>query len=94
MTRRRALRITCLVLIAIFYILSIPWYREPDQPLRIWMGLPDWVAVALLCYVGVAILNAIAWTLLDVSDSDSEAEAESNLSESPSRPGRGGEATR
>jgi hypothetical protein len=31
-------------------------------------GFPDWVAVALACYIGVAVLNSIAWALTDVPD--------------------------
>lgn len=68
MTRRRSLRAICLTLIAIFYVMSVPWYRDTDAPLRIWFGLPDWVAVALLCYVGVAVANSAAWSLSEVSD--------------------------
>ncbi|MGY8805028.1 MAG: hypothetical protein ACKVK6_12425 [bacterium] len=33
--------------IAVLYVVSVPWYRETDAPLRVWFGLPDWVAVAL-----------------------------------------------
>jgi hypothetical protein len=58
--------------IALLYIASIPWYRDTDAPLRLWFGLPDWVAVALLCYVGVAIVNALAWLWTEVPD-DPEA---------------------
>ncbi len=32
------------------------------------LGLPDWVAVAVLCYVAAAVLNAAAWLLTDVPD--------------------------
>ncbi len=65
-------RLLCLGVIALLYIVSIPWYRDSDAPLRLWFGLPDWVAVALLCYVGVAIVNALAWLWTDVPD-DPEA---------------------
>lgn len=68
MPHRRTLRAACLGLIAVLYVMSVPWYREPGAPLRLWLGLPDWVAVALLCYVAVAIANAAAWLLSDVSD--------------------------
>ena len=52
------------------YVLSIPWYRETGEvPERI-LGLPDWVAVALGCYVAVAVLSAVAWLLTDVKDSE------------------------
>jgi hypothetical protein len=59
---------TLLGAIAVLYGLSIPWYRPDDAPLRIVIGLPDWVAVALLCYVGVAVLNCVAWMLTEVRD--------------------------
>ena len=72
MGRYSRARLWCLGVIALLYIASIPWYRDSDAPLRLWFGLPDWVAVALLCYVGVAIVNALAWLCTDVSD-DSEA---------------------
>jgi hypothetical protein len=31
-------------------------------------GLPDWVAVALGCYLAAAFCNALAWLLTDVPD--------------------------
>jgi hypothetical protein len=76
-----------MVLIVLLYIVSVPWYREADAPLRIWLGLPDWVAVALLCYVGVAIVNAVAWVVTEVPDTfdhseESEASDYSEVSES------------
>lgn len=66
--RARTLRIACYVVIALLYIASVPWYRDVDAPLVLWMGLPDWVAIAVLCYVGVAIVNAAAWVLTEVPD--------------------------
>ena len=51
--------------IACLYILSVPWYRSADSSVEIIFGLPDWVAYAVCCYVGVAILNSIAWMLQD-----------------------------
>ena len=61
-------RLLCLIGIGFLYVASVPWYRDVDAPLRIWLGLPDWVAVALFCYVGVAILNGLAWLWTDVRD--------------------------
>jgi len=85
LSQRRFLRVICLVLIAVFYVISVPWYRDADAPLEIWWGLPDWVTVALLCYVGVASMNAVAWMLADVSDELDEDEfgpaASSSVSE-------------
>jgi hypothetical protein len=63
-------RAAALIGVGCLYIASVPWYRQtdPDGTLNLWWGLPDWVAVALACYVGVAILNSIAWLLTDVPD--------------------------
>ncbi len=61
-----------LALIALLYVISIPWYRSAGAPSGVLLGLPDWVAVALLCYVGIAILNSAAWLLTDVPDDESE----------------------
>ncbi len=68
---RRWLRRALLLVIAALYVLSIPWYRETDAEPAIWLGLPDWVAVALGCYVAVAVLNACAWLLTDIQDTPS-----------------------
>ena len=54
-----------IALIGLLYVASVPWYRDPDAPLRIVFGLPDWVAVAVACYAGAACLNAMAWLLSD-----------------------------
>ncbi len=66
--RHRRLRRALLAGIAGLYVLSIPWYRESGASASRVFGLPDWVAVALGCYVAVAILNSIAWLLTDVED--------------------------
>ena len=63
-----------LVSITLLFVLSVPWYRSADAPLVLWWGLPDWVAVALGCYLGVAILNAFAWLLTDVVDPELPAD--------------------
>lgn len=65
---RRTLRRALLVAIAGLYLLSIPWYREAGSAPALWLGLPDWVVVAIACYAGVAVLNAAAWLLTDVPD--------------------------
>lgn len=67
---RRRLRIGLLLLVVVLYVISVPWYRSSDAPLELWLGLPDWVAVALLCYVGAAFLNSWAWWITDLSDDD------------------------
>jgi hypothetical protein len=68
--RRRGLRRLLLGLIGLLYVVSIPWYRETGAESAIVLGLPDWVATALACYVGVAILNAFAWLLTEIEDAE------------------------
>jgi hypothetical protein len=65
---RRRLRAGLLLTIGALFALSIPWYRDAEAAPPTWLGLPDWVTVAVGCYVGVAILNALAWLLTDVAD--------------------------
>ena len=65
---RAVLRSFCLVAIAVLYGLSVPWYRETGETPDLWLGLPDWVAVAVLCYVGVAVLNSVAWLATPFED--------------------------
>ena len=72
--QRRLVYFACMIVIGLLYIISVPWYRDDEEPLRLWLGLPDWVAVALLCYVGVAIVNAVAWIVTDVPDRPDESE--------------------
>ena len=69
LTARRVL----LALIVGLYILSIPWYRQSGAEPELWLGLPDWVTTALLCYVCVAVLNSVAWLLTDVPDAEPES---------------------
>lgn len=66
--RRRLLRRVLLTVIAVLYGVSIPWYRAPDPSPATWLGMPDWAAVAVLCYVAVAVCNSLAWLLTDVPD--------------------------
>ena len=70
--RREGIRRALLVAIGVFYVISIPWYRSSGEALDVWLGLPDWGAVAVGCYVAVAVLNATAWLLTDVPDDDRE----------------------
>lgn len=65
---RARIRSVLLGAIAILYLVSVPWYRSADEPLRIVLGLPDWVAVAVLCYGAVAVLNSLAWWLTEIDD--------------------------
>ena len=57
-----------LVVIGMLYVASVPWYRETGAPVELVWGLPNWVAVALACYVAVAVLNCAAWLLTDMPD--------------------------
>jgi hypothetical protein len=63
-----------LCLIALLYAASIPWYRG-DAPVAMYFGLPDWVAVAILCYAAAAILNSAAWLLADIPEPVADDEA-------------------
>ena len=65
---KRRVRAGLLGTIAILYVVSIPWYRSAGEvPSLVW-GLPDWVVVALGCYVAVAVLNAIAWLMTEIPE--------------------------
>lgn len=61
-------RASLLAAIAVLFGLSVPWYRPDDQPLELFLGLPDWAAVALLCYAAAAVLNAVAWLRTPIVD--------------------------
>ena len=67
-TIRSRARTLLLVVIALLYVVSIPWYREAGSIPQIWWGLPDWVTVAVLCYLAVAVCNAGAWLLTDMPE--------------------------
>ena len=64
-----------LVAIGILYVVSVPWYRSAAAEPEVWLGMPDWAAVAVGCYAGVAVLNALAWLLCPVSDADPDPDA-------------------
>lgn len=68
--RRRTLRRLLLLLVGTLYALSIPWYRVGGEADGLWLGLPGWVTVALVCYACAAVLNALAWLLTEVPDDD------------------------
>ncbi len=70
----RPLRRVLLCGIGLLYVASIPWYRGDAPPARIF-GLPDWVAVAILCYAAAAVLNSAAWLLTDIPESVDDGEA-------------------
>lgn len=64
----RRVRLVLIAIIVVLFVASIPWYREAGEAPAIWLGLPDWVAVALGCYLAAAALNAVAWLLTDVPE--------------------------
>ena len=53
----------------------LPFKGAADAPVTLVLGLPNWVAVAIVCYVAVALLNAAAWLLADVRDEKPPPEA-------------------
>ncbi len=67
--RRRRFRWVALGWIGVLYVASIPWYRETGAVPDLIFGLPDWVVVAIGCYLGVAIVNALAWLATEIPDS-------------------------
>ena len=70
----RWLRRALLCSVGLLYAASIPWYRGDVPPARLF-GLPDWVAVAILCYAAAAILNSAAWLLADIPEPVADDEA-------------------
>ena len=70
---RARVRFVLLAAIALLYGISVPWYREGGSAPELWLGLPDWVSFAVLCYVCVAVLNAIAWSLTDIEDPEPQS---------------------
>ena len=47
------------------------WFVPEDNPL---LGLPDWLIVAGLCFLGIAALNAWAWWGADWDDDTPEGD--------------------
>lgn len=86
MRARPRLRAGLLVGIGLLYVLSIPWYRSSGGETSLWWGLPDWVAVALGCYVAVAVMNALAWLVTEIPDPTPEVEAPGDRSRRPEPP--------
>jgi hypothetical protein len=72
--------------VGLLYLFSVPWYRAADANPPLLFGLPDWVAVALLCYSGAAVLNAIAWRWTPIDD-----DAQVDLGRPPRAPSAGSE---
>lgn len=71
---------------AVLYVASVPWYRSAGEEPGSLLGLPGWVAVALLCYVAAAFANAAAWLLTDVPDVPDVRDAPRRAEEAEARP--------
>ena len=81
--RGQRLRRLLLAAIGLLYIASVPWYRETGAPVSFWLGLPDWVATALVCYVLIACLNAVAWLVTPISDTEGDAATDAGRGSQP-----------
>jgi hypothetical protein len=66
--RRRRRQWPLFAAMAVLGAAAFPWYRQPGAVPDVWFGLPDWVVVAGLCFLGVACLNAAAWWRADWTD--------------------------
>jgi len=73
MSWRRRVRAALLAAIVVCFVVAVPWYRTAGAPPAQWLGLPDWVAVALVCYAAATLLNAVAWLLADLDDEGDSA---------------------
>jgi hypothetical protein len=68
--RNRRIRRALLATIGLLYAVSVPWYRSAEPSPQLWWGLPDWVTLALGCYVAIAFLNAGAWLLTEIPEEE------------------------
>ena len=39
------------------FAVAVPWYQPAGGPVRLWLGLPHWVVVALAAYLAVAVFT-------------------------------------
>jgi len=62
--------------IALLFLAAVPWFREAGAEPEIVFGLPDWTAWTLLCFCGVAVLNAVAWWSTDLDDEPTDPSTE------------------
>jgi hypothetical protein len=89
---RERIRLGLLAAIALLFVVSIPWYRETGAVSELVWGLPAWVTVALGCYVGVALLNSLAWALTDVRDEEPRPDSVESTDRASGGDERGGSA--
>ncbi|WP_062262881.1 hypothetical protein [Endozoicomonas arenosclerae] len=59
--QNKILRTALQLLMLFLLILSVPWYRTPGTEPVIYLGMPDWVLIALTCYVVVIFINLLLW---------------------------------
>ena len=67
MKSRKTGRRILLGMIGFLFVASVPWYRQGGE-FQLFLGLPDWVAVAIGCYAVAACLNSWAWLWTEVDD--------------------------
>ncbi|MGI9283463.1 MAG: hypothetical protein ACR2PX_28095 [Endozoicomonas sp.] len=59
--KNKTLRTALQLLMLLLLIISVPWYRTPGSDPNIYLGMPDWVILALTCYVLVIFINLLLW---------------------------------
>ncbi len=70
---KKIFRATLICLLPLTLIISVPWYNNNTDIMQhsSFTGLPDWVAVALLCYTLVPLINILIWaTCYPQNDND------------------------
>ncbi|WP_252178241.1 hypothetical protein [Endozoicomonas sp. 4G] len=63
--KNKPLRTALQLLMFSLLILSVPWYRTPGATPKIYLGMPDWVVLALSCYILVIFINLLLWVSRD-----------------------------
>ncbi|KEI72379.1 hypothetical protein [Endozoicomonas elysicola] len=60
---KKIIRVTLTCSLPILLAISVPWYREKEDNriYSLFEGLPDWVAVALICYALIPLINIFIW---------------------------------
>ncbi len=64
-------------LMLILLIMSVPWYRSDEQMSNTLFGFPEWVMVAIACYLAVTLINIGIW-LSNASISDKKNSDKTN----------------
>ncbi|KEQ14098.1 hypothetical protein [Endozoicomonas numazuensis] len=63
--KNKTLRTALQLLMFFLLIISVPWYRPPGTEPKFYLGMPDWVALALTCYALVIFINLLLWLRKD-----------------------------